>query len=73
MALVNDFRGLEAGIADRFASFFKGLREARHRRSVFRQTLRELNALSNRDLEDMGIHRSMITRVAAEAAYGVKK
>lgn len=38
--------------------------------SVYRQTIRELSALSNRDLADLGIHRSEIKRLATEAAYG---
>lgn len=41
-----------------------------HRRSVYRQTLAELSALSDRDLSDLGLHRSMITAVAKDAAYG---
>lgn len=70
MAFANDIRDAGPTISDRFALFFKGLQEARQRRKVFRQTLRELTSLSSRDLADLGIHRSMITRVAAEAAYG---
>lgn len=58
------------GIADRIAAIFAGLGEARQRRKVYRQTVRELGALSSRELNDLGIHRSMITRVALEAAYG---
>lgn len=41
---------------------------ARYR--VYRRTLSELNALSGRELDDLGIARSMITRLALEAAYG---
>ena len=37
---------------------------------VFRTTMNELNALSNRDLADLGIHRSEIKRIAREAAKG---
>ncbi|MBW6506364.1 MAG: DUF1127 domain-containing protein [Rhodobacteraceae bacterium] len=60
----------DLGIADRIAALFSNLGEARQRRKVFRQTLRELSVLSTRELNDLGIHRSMITRVAIEAAYG---
>lgn len=38
----------------------------RHRR--FRQTLNELSDLSNRDLADLGLNRSMLKRVAYQAA-----
>ncbi|MDF2140214.1 DUF1127 domain-containing protein [Paenirhodobacter sp. CAU 1674] len=66
MALVQDIRSVETGLSGLFA----GLSEALARRRVYRQTLRELQALSTRELSDLGIHRSMITRVAQEAAYG---
>lgn len=70
MAYVNETRSANAGLADRLAAFVKSLREAARRRAVYRQTLRELNALSTRELADLGIHRAMITRIAMEAAYG---
>lgn len=73
MAFANDIRSIDTGFADRVASFFKTLQEARQRRKVFNQTMAELHALSARDLDDLGISRSMITRVAAEAAYGRNK
>ncbi|TMV89735.1 DUF1127 domain-containing protein [Thioclava sp. BHET1] len=44
--------------------------EAFARRKVYRQTLGELRSLSARELDDLGLHASMITRVAYEAAYG---
>ena len=37
------------------------------RRRLYRETLRELNTLSNRELADLGLHRSQIKRVAIEA------
>jgi uncharacterized protein YjiS (DUF1127 family) len=40
------------------------------RRRVYVQTVTELNALSDRDLADLGLHRLMISSVAKEAAYG---
>ncbi|RJE82764.1 DUF1127 domain-containing protein [Paracoccus onubensis] len=45
------------------------MQENRARRAIYHQTLRELNALTARDLADLGISRSMITRLAHEAAY----
>jgi uncharacterized protein YjiS (DUF1127 family) len=70
MAYVNSSRATTYGIADRVAVIVKSLRVGLERRRVFKQTVRELQALSNRELADLGIHRSMITRVANEAAYG---
>ncbi|RUS60083.1 DUF1127 domain-containing protein [Pseudorhodobacter sp. E13] len=48
----------------------KSAKEALHRRRVYNQTVSELRALSTRELNDLGISRSMITRIALEAAYG---
>jgi uncharacterized protein YjiS (DUF1127 family) len=42
--------------------------EALARRRTYRQTLRELTAMSDRDLADIGISRSLIGQVAREAA-----
>jgi uncharacterized protein YjiS (DUF1127 family) len=36
---------------------------------LFRQTLNELSELSNRELADLGLNRSIIKRVAYQAAY----
>lgn len=46
------------------------LREAWGRYRVYRRTHDELSALSARELDDLGISRSMISRLAYEAAYG---
>ncbi|MEO0401339.1 MAG: DUF1127 domain-containing protein [Pseudomonadota bacterium] len=39
-------------------------------RRVYLTTFAELNALSNRELADLGMHRSELKRVAWESAYG---
>lgn len=70
MSYVNTSRAVSFGFADRAAMLVKSLRDAIERRSVYNRTVRELRALSSRELADLGIHRSMITRVALEAAYG---
>ncbi|MGB7270758.1 MAG: DUF1127 domain-containing protein [Albidovulum sp.] len=59
-----------AGITDRIWGFFTGLNESRQRYSIYRQTLRELSALSDRELNDLGLHNSMLEDVAMKAAYG---
>lgn len=56
----------------RFAKLIADLRDYMARRSVFRQTLRELNELSDRDLSDLGLSRSSVRNVAYEAAWGAK-
>ena len=46
------------------------LQKMTQRRRVYTQTLVELNALSDRDLADLGLHRLMIPAGAKDAAYG---
>lgn len=70
MAYVNSSRSASLGLRDRLGAMVKSVAEALERRRMYNRTLRELRALSNRELADLGIHRSMITRVALEAAYG---
>ena len=60
------------GFAGRLSAAIQRMQENRARRVVYRQTVRELNALTNRDLADLGINRAMITRLAHEAAWGAK-
>ncbi|MCJ8140316.1 DUF1127 domain-containing protein [Falsirhodobacter halotolerans] len=49
--------------------FLSMIKTALHRRAVYRQTVAELNALSTRDLADLGMSRSSIREVAFQAAY----
>ena len=58
------------GLSDRIGAFLRNLQDARGRYRVYRQTVRELNALTDRDLSDLGINRTMIDSIAVEAAYG---
>ncbi|MCZ0963725.1 DUF1127 domain-containing protein [Paracoccus benzoatiresistens] len=60
------------GFASRLSAAIQRMQENRARRVIYRQTLRELNALTNRELADLGIGRSMITRLAQEAAWGAE-
>jgi uncharacterized protein YjiS (DUF1127 family) len=52
------------------ANAFAALQNAWARSRVYARTYAELSALSTRELNDLGISRSMITRLAHEAAYG---
>mgnify|MGYP001295612605 CR=1 FL=1 len=70
MANVSMLSGVELGLTDRIGAFLRNLQDARSRYKVYRQTVRELNALTDRDLSDLGINRSMIDSISIEAAYG---
>ncbi|SEO12009.1 protein of unknown function [Pseudorhodobacter antarcticus] len=70
MAYINTSTVAGAGLLDRMANVMKSIKDSMRRRSVYNQTVAELRALSTRELTDLGISRSMITRIALEAAYG---
>jgi len=70
MSFANTLRATNPNLIERFSAALKATRAALQRRRVFNRTVRELEQLSSRDLNDLGIHRSMITRIALEAAYG---
>lgn len=70
MAFVNTTRIAQDSFGDRAERFLASIRKSLAQRAIFRQTVRELNALSAKELEDLGMHRSMINDLAREAAYG---
>lgn len=70
MAYTNTSSAAGFGLMARLANVVKSTKEALNRRQIYNQTVSELRALSTRELNDLGIARSMITRVALEAAYG---
>jgi len=57
-------------LADRFGILLSRFSEARAKRRVYHTTMRELDMLSKRELNDLGISRSDIQSIAYEAAYG---
>jgi uncharacterized protein YjiS (DUF1127 family) len=57
-------------IADRVRALFEAAREARAKRAIYKRTVNELSALSNRDLADLGITRYDIETLAWTQAYG---
>lgn len=71
MAYVNSSRAVHVTLADRIAALFTVAREAGARRALYAQTLRELNALTDRELTDLGLARANIATIAREAAYGL--
>jgi len=53
-----------------FGGIVNAIKSGLQRRALFRQTVSELNALSSRELDDLGLSRSAIRGAAHEAAYG---
>lgn len=59
-----------ASLWQRLSDLAAALAERRARRQAYLSTLRELNAMSSRDLLDVGVHPADIQAVARQAAYG---
>lgn len=70
MAYANTTRAGAPSVFDRIAAAVATVKAGAKRREVYRRTWRELDGLSERDLADLGIHRTQIREVAYEAAYG---
>lgn len=60
---------IRAGIFARIAEAFQNAREAQARHAIYRQTLRELRSLSNRELADLGINPHAVEAAAYNATY----
>jgi uncharacterized protein YjiS (DUF1127 family) len=70
MAYVNTTRVAGKGLVDRALALKDALIAAAQQRRVYARTVAELNALSDRELADLGIVRDMIAEIAHQAAYG---
>ncbi len=54
-------------------SLWQRLRDGIRRRRLYTATLRRLRTLPQAELDEMGISRGMVSRVAFEIAYGRRK
>jgi uncharacterized protein YjiS (DUF1127 family) len=70
MAYVNSTRAASGSFQDRLTAVTRSIRAELLRRRMYSQTARELNALTDRELADLGIHRANIRQIAMQAAYG---
>ncbi len=68
MAFITDIQNFETGLVDRMRKSFDMARRNAVRNKVYRTTYEELSALSQRDLDDLGIARESIRDIAREAA-----
>lgn len=64
MAYVNTT--LAPNFADRMRSILTAVKTRRAQNRLYRQTVRELSQLSNRELADLGLSRYEIRRIALE-------
>ena len=70
MAYVNTTSAARKGFADRLMMVRDLVLTAIAQRRTYLRTVAELNALTDRELADLGISRLGITEIAHEAAYG---
>lgn len=69
MAAVNHITAQQAPVTETAKGLFASLKDKLARRRIYRETMSELSELSNAELADLGLHRSMIKRLALQAAY----
>ncbi len=70
MAYVNTTRIGRKGFMDRVLVLRDVALTAWTQRRIYSRTVTELNALTDRELSDLGISRLGISEIAHEAAYG---
>jgi uncharacterized protein YjiS (DUF1127 family) len=70
MAYAHSTQVARGGLLARLALLKDGIATAVQQRRTYSRTLAELNALSDRELADLGIARLAIPDIAHEAAYG---
>lgn len=69
MAYTNTTSAPQTSVFTRIAAAFGAAATRYKNYRLYRETFDGLNALSNRDLADLGLGRSDIRRVAIEATY----
>lgn len=69
MAYMQTSRSTPAVAGARAASLFEALAERVRRYRIYRRTLLELQSLTPRELNDLGLNASMIRSIAYQAAY----
>lgn len=70
MAFITDARTSGNTFGQRLNALRATIATSLEQRKVYRTTVAELEMLTNRELSDLGISRSMIKGIAIEAAYG---
>lgn len=70
MAYVNATPLARKGVFDRISSLKDLILTAIRQRRIYERTVAELNSLTDRELNDLGISRFSIPELARESAYG---
>ncbi|MEM7723266.1 MAG: DUF1127 domain-containing protein [Pseudomonadota bacterium] len=70
MAYIAGNRNTPLTLGARLSEIFSGLGEAYTQWRVYRRTLAELQDLSDRELDDLGLNRATLRSAAYVAAYG---
>lgn len=70
MAYVNSTPIARKGFADRLIALKNSVLTAIRQRRIYERTVAELNGLTDRELNDLGISRFSIPELARESAYG---
>lgn len=64
------FSHLQDQVRQSIGKLVADLKTAKARRDIYRRSVSELSGLSDRELADIGMHRSQIRRVALETSRG---
>jgi uncharacterized protein YjiS (DUF1127 family) len=70
MAYATDTSAIGISFGQRFAEFRASVSDRMAKARVYRSTMTELQNLSSRQLDDLGVHRGDIKDIAMQAAYG---
>jgi len=70
MAYIHETHLGGVGFADHIVAALKSLSESVARYRLYRKTVSELSALSNHELEDLGLNRANLRSAAHTATYG---
>ena len=71
MAFVTEVSLRNITLTDRAIALWGTIKDNLVKRRAYRRTVNELCALSSAELNDLGLNRSMIRRIAYETTYGV--
>ena len=71
MAFVTEVSLRNITLTDRAIALWGNIKDNFVKRRAYRRTVNELCALSSAELNDLGLNRSMIRRIAYETTYGV--